>query len=84
VLAGRPRFPRWRPGPGLRPRKHLWVHPVRPRRSGTRPGDFVNQHPGGAGLPDFIGGDRDIDGTDIVLVAHLRADATSPGWRTGR
>ncbi len=30
-------------------------------------GDFVNQHPGGAGLPAFIAGDRDIDGTDIVL-----------------
>jgi primary-amine oxidase len=27
----------------------------------------VNQHPGGAGLPAFIAGDRDIDGTDIVL-----------------
>jgi primary-amine oxidase len=30
-------------------------------------GDFVNQHPGGAGLPAFVAGDRDIDGTDIVL-----------------
>ena len=30
-------------------------------------GDYVNQHPGGAGLPAFIAGDRDIDGTDIVL-----------------
>ena len=30
-------------------------------------GDFVNQHPGGAGLPAYIAGDRDIDGADIVL-----------------
>jgi primary-amine oxidase len=27
----------------------------------------VNQHPGGAGIPRFIAGDRDIDGADIVL-----------------
>jgi len=27
----------------------------------------VNQHPGGAGIPAFIAGDADIDGTDIVL-----------------
>ena len=31
------------------------------------PGDFVNQHPGGAGMPAWIAADRDIDGTDIVL-----------------
>jgi hypothetical protein len=30
-------------------------------------GDFVNQNPGGAGLPAFTAGDRDIDGHDIVV-----------------
>jgi primary-amine oxidase len=30
-------------------------------------GDFVNQHPGGAGLPAYVAGDRDIDGADVVL-----------------
>lgn len=30
-------------------------------------GDFVNQHPGGGGLPSFVAGDHDIDGADIVL-----------------
>src|SRR5207302_8522716 len=30
-------------------------------------GDFVNQNPGGAGLPAFVAGDRDIDGEDIVV-----------------
>jgi primary-amine oxidase len=30
-------------------------------------GDFVNQHPGGAGIDEFIAGDEDIDGTDVVL-----------------
>ena len=30
-------------------------------------GDYVNQHPGGAGIPAYIAADRDIDGADIVL-----------------
>lgn len=30
-------------------------------------GDFVNQHSGGAGLPEYIAQDRDIDGEHIVL-----------------
>jgi primary-amine oxidase len=30
-------------------------------------GDFVNQHPGNAGLPSFVAQDRDIDGQDIVV-----------------
>ncbi|WP_336631088.1 MULTISPECIES: primary-amine oxidase [unclassified Microbacterium] len=30
-------------------------------------GDFVNQHPGGAGIPAFIAGDEPIVGEDIVL-----------------
>jgi primary-amine oxidase len=30
-------------------------------------GDFVNQNPGGAGLPAWVAADRDIDGQDIVV-----------------
>ena len=30
-------------------------------------GDFVNQHPGGAGLPAYVAQDRNIDGEDIVV-----------------
>ena len=30
-------------------------------------GDFVNQHPGGAGLPAWTAADRPIDGEDIVV-----------------
>jgi primary-amine oxidase len=28
---------------------------------------LINQHPGGAGLPEFVAQDRPIDGEDIVL-----------------
>jgi primary-amine oxidase len=45
---------------------HLWVTRYDPAQRYPA-GDFVNQHPGGAGLPAFISGDRGIDGTDIVL-----------------
>jgi primary-amine oxidase len=45
---------------------HLWVTRYDPAHRYPA-GDFVNQHPGGAGLPAFIAGDQDIDGTDIVL-----------------
>jgi primary-amine oxidase len=45
---------------------HLWVTKYDPAHRYPA-GDFVNQHPGGAGLPAYIAGDRDIDGTDIVL-----------------
>lgn len=30
-------------------------------------GDFVNQHPGGAGIPEFIAGDEPLVGEDLVL-----------------
>ncbi|MCC4907574.1 primary-amine oxidase [Microbacterium sp. cx-59] len=30
-------------------------------------GDFVNQHPGGAGIPAFIAGDEPLVGEDVVL-----------------
>jgi primary-amine oxidase len=45
---------------------HLWVTRYDPAQRYPA-GDFVNQHPGGAGIPAFIAGDRDIDGTDIVV-----------------
>jgi primary-amine oxidase len=45
---------------------HLWVTRYDPAQRYPA-GDFVNQHPGGGGLPDFITADRDIDGTDIVV-----------------
>jgi primary-amine oxidase len=45
---------------------HLWVTRYDPAQRYPA-GDFVNQHPGGAGLPAFIAADRAIDGADIVL-----------------
>ncbi|MEH3090366.1 MAG: tyramine oxidase, partial [Microbacterium arborescens] len=30
-------------------------------------GDFVNQHPGGGGIPEFIAGDEPLVGEDVVL-----------------
>lgn len=46
--------------------KHLWV--TRYDHAERYPaGDFVNQHPGGAGLPSWTSADRDIDDEDIVL-----------------
>ena len=45
---------------------HLWVTRYDPDHRWPA-GDFVNQNPGGAGLPAFIAGDRDIDGKDIVV-----------------
>ncbi|MDP5225750.1 MULTISPECIES: primary-amine oxidase [Arthrobacter] len=30
-------------------------------------GDFVNQHPGGSGLPAYVAQDRDLDGQELVL-----------------
>jgi primary-amine oxidase len=46
--------------------KHLWVTPYHPdeRRAA---GDFPNQHPGGAGLPEWTAADRPVTDTDIVL-----------------
>ncbi|HXD28631.1 MAG TPA: primary-amine oxidase [Arthrobacter sp.] len=46
--------------------KALWV--TRHDESQRYPtGDFVNQHPGGAGIPAWIGADRDLDGQDVVV-----------------
>jgi primary-amine oxidase len=45
---------------------HLWVTRYDPSHRYSA-GDFVNQHPGGAGLPAYIANDHDIDGQDIVV-----------------
>jgi primary-amine oxidase len=46
--------------------KHLWVTKYDPTEHYPA-GEFVNQHPGGAGLPAFAAADRSIDGEDIVV-----------------
>jgi primary-amine oxidase len=46
--------------------RHLWVTAYDPAERYPA-GDFVNQHPGGAGLPAWTDADRDLDGADIVL-----------------
>ena len=46
--------------------KALWVTRYDPAERYPA-GDFVNQHPGGAGLPAWTAADRSIDGEDIVL-----------------
>ena len=46
--------------------KHLWVtaYDLAERYAA---GDFVNQHAGGAGLPEYVAADRDLVGTDLVV-----------------
>jgi primary-amine oxidase len=44
----------------------LWVTRYDPAQRYPA-GDFVNQSPGGGGLPSYIAADRDIDGQDIVV-----------------
>jgi primary-amine oxidase len=46
--------------------KHLWVTAYDPAERYPA-GDFVNQHPGGAGLPAFTAADRDLDGRSLVV-----------------
>ncbi|GAB2748652.1 primary-amine oxidase [Amycolatopsis magusensis] len=46
--------------------KHLWVTRYAPGERYAA-GDFVNQSPGGEGLPAYTAAGRDIDGQDIVL-----------------
>ena len=45
---------------------HLWVTAYDPAERYPA-GDFVNQHPGGGGLPAWTAADRPIDGEDIVV-----------------
>jgi primary-amine oxidase len=46
--------------------RHLWVTRYDPAQRYAA-GDLPNQHPGGAGLPEYVAADREIDGHDIVL-----------------
>jgi primary-amine oxidase len=46
--------------------RHLWVTRYDPAQRYSA-GDLPNQHRGGAGLPEYVAADRDIDGADIVL-----------------
>ena len=46
--------------------KHLWVTPYAPEEMSAT-GPYPNQHPGGAGLPEYTKGDRSVENTDLVL-----------------
>ena len=46
--------------------KHLWVTEYEPAQLYPA-GDFVNLHPGGAGLPAWTAANRNVDNNDIVL-----------------
>ncbi|GAA5157674.1 primary-amine oxidase [Pseudonocardia eucalypti] len=46
--------------------KHLWVTRYDPAQRYPA-GDFVNQNPGGSGLPEWTAADRPVDGEDIVV-----------------
>jgi primary-amine oxidase len=46
--------------------RHLWVTPFAPRELFPA-GDYPNQHPGGAGLPEWTAADRPVADTDVVL-----------------
>ncbi|MDI9974253.1 primary-amine oxidase [Rhodococcus sp. IEGM 1307] len=46
--------------------KHLWVTQF-DEKERYAAGDFVNQHAGGAGLPSFVAGDRDLENEDVVV-----------------
>ena len=68
----------------------LWVTRYDPAQRYPA-GDFVNQSPGGGGLPAYAAADRDIDGQDIVLwhtfgpthVVRLEDWPVMPVARTG-
>jgi primary-amine oxidase len=45
---------------------NLWVTAYDPAEAFPA-GDFVNQHPGGAGLPSYVQADRNLVGQDVVL-----------------
>ncbi|TCO50405.1 primary-amine oxidase [Kribbella antiqua] len=46
--------------------RHLWVTQYDAAERYPA-GDFVNQHPGGDGLPRYVEAAEDVDGTDIVV-----------------
>ena len=47
-------------------RKHLWVTPYSPEEMGAA-GPYPNQHPGGAGLPEWTKANRKVENTEIVV-----------------
>jgi primary-amine oxidase len=46
--------------------KHLWVTAYDPAQMYAA-GDYPNQHPGGAGLPEYVKDDRQLENTDVVV-----------------
>lgn len=46
--------------------KHLWVTPY-DRDENYPAGQYPNQHPGGAGLPEWTAADRNVKETDVVV-----------------
>ena len=46
--------------------EHLWVTPYEPGERYAA-GDYPNQHPGGAGLPEWTAADRPVADRDIVV-----------------
>ncbi len=46
--------------------KHLWVTPYDPAENYPA-GKYPNQHPGGAGLPEWTAADRSVTDTDVVV-----------------
>ncbi len=46
--------------------KHLWVTPY-DRNEISATGPYPNQHPGGAGLPEYTKNNRNVEDTDVVL-----------------
>jgi primary-amine oxidase len=46
--------------------EHVWVTPYR-REERYAAGEYPNQHPGGAGLPEWTSADREIEDRDIVV-----------------
>jgi primary-amine oxidase len=47
-------------------RHHVWVTRYDPGEKHAA-GDYINQHPGGEGLPRWIEQDRELEDTDVVL-----------------
>ncbi len=46
--------------------QHLWVTPYQLEEKFPA-GDYPNQHPGGAGLPEWTKADRPVENTDLVV-----------------
>jgi primary-amine oxidase len=71
LIPGHNTFHLYRPGAPALGRaafidRHLWATAYRPRELYAA-GDYPNQHPGGAGLPDWTRRDAPLDQRDLVL-----------------